>query len=69
MPSHAKTDPHIKAHTITSLDPVGSFVSGDFCLDKVPSLAIGPEVLLRVGSDEDHPVSLPSFPPTQKSPH
>jgi hypothetical protein len=48
---------------IASLDPDKSFVSGAFSLDKIPSLAIGPEVLLRVGSDEDHPVCLTSLPP------
>ena len=54
---------------MTSLDPVESIVTGAFCLDKVPSVAIGPEFLLRVGSDEDQPVCLPSSPPTQKLPH
>lgn len=68
MTPQAITDPQIKTRTITSLDPVESLGSGAFCLDDIPSLAIGPE-FLRLGSDEDHPVCLPSFPPTQKSPY
>jgi hypothetical protein len=66
---HAKTNPDIKTRTIASLDPDKSFVTGAFSLDKIPSLAIGPEVLLRVGSDEDHPVCLTSLPPKQKAPY
>lgn len=69
MISYAKTSPHIKIRTIASLDPVNSFVTGAFSLDKIPSMAIGPEFLLRLGSVEDHPVCLPSFPPTQKASH
>lgn len=64
-----KKQPIHKTRTIASLDPVKSFVSGAFSLDKIPSLAIGPEVLLRVGSDEDHPIFLPSFPPPTKRHH
>jgi len=55
--------------TITSLDPFESLGTGAFCLDKFPSFAIGPEVLLRAGSDEDQPACLPSSPPKQKFPH
>lgn len=56
----------IHTRTIASLDPVESYVTGPFCLDKIPSLAIVPEFLLRVGSDEDQLVGLPlpSSPPT-----
>jgi hypothetical protein len=55
--------------TITSLDAVDSLGTGAFSLDKFPSFAIGPELLLRAGSDEDQPACLPSSPPKKKFPH
>lgn len=54
--------------TTTSLDAVESFGTGAFCLDKFTSFAIGPEFLLRAGSDEDQPACLPSSTPKQKFP-
>lgn len=58
------TNSQVNTRTIASLDPVESYVIGAFCLDKIPSLATGPEFLLRVGSDEDQLACLPSSPPT-----
>lgn len=55
--------------TIASLDAVESLGTGAFCLNKFTSFAIGPEFLLRAGSDEDQPACLPSSPPKQKFPH
>jgi len=42
--------------------------TGAFGLDKIPSFGIGPEFLLRAGSDEDQPVCLLFSTPAQKFP-
>lgn len=55
-----------KSSTTASLDEIGSFTAGLFCLERFPALTIGPEFLLREGSDNDQPVSLPSSPPAMK---
>jgi len=59
----------INKRTVTSLDRVESYVIAPFCLDNTPSLAKGTGFLLRVGSDEDQLLCLPSSPPTKKTPH
>lgn len=63
--SNTKLEQKQRYFTIASLDTEGSFATGLFCLDKLPGFTIGPEFLLREGSDNDQPVGLTSSPPAK----